>query len=324
MLFSLTTPALGADRASLVCRRIAASLRRGSGYNVVQGGRETLLEALAHHSRGRVLLATWDTQGSRRAAYLLAAGMQTEIGQAATAVARAGQLVAVMNSEGSASCTDTSLFLAAGHRLIRIVPPYVTRITSCARWGDRISLGSFAGSPFVAKETNDDMDIQVAPWNGHGWDAICSVVVRYRPEFVSEGALCRTTDCTGLENEVKRIAAQNPPEGAGYSYQQGRNPQLDHLVQLAEQTPGTDAIPSPPGWSGPNFTPPSLIPSMAQVDGRPALAIAGEWKSGPAGDSEPIGYAVALWQEAGDKLRLLAGFHLRTSHAAIKSVVVTR
>ena len=60
------------------------------------------------------------------------------------------------------------------------------------------------------------------------------------------------------------------------------------------------------------------------VDGHPTLAVAGEWRRGPAIDSEPIGYAVAFWQEAEDKATSVASFHLRTSRSTTGSVLVTR
>ena len=258
-------------------------------------------------------------------AYLHATGMQATQGLLMTAALRADQLVAVMDVEGSASCMYVTLFRSIGHRLVQIVPPYVTRITSCQRRGDSMFLGSLDGSPFVAKETNDDTDIQVAPWSGHGWDPVCSVVVKYVPELIAEGTFCHAADCTGAEAEAKRIAAQIQAAGVqGSPYQAGGNPQLDHLVDLAGHTPGTDAIPASPGWIGPKFTDQNLAPYMATVDGHPTLAIAGDWKTGPAVDSEPIGYAVAFWQEAGDKLTSVAGFHLQTAHSTIKSVLVTR
>jgi hypothetical protein len=325
VLLGITAPALGADRSSQVCRSIATMLQAGSGNKPEQGRRQTLLETLAHNSRGRLSLADWQRQGDRRAGYLRDVGMQAETGLPMTAALKAEQLVAVMTTEGSASCMDVSLFQSIGHRLVRIVPPYVTRITSCQRWGDSISLGSLDGRPFVAKETTDDTDIQVAPWNGRGWDPVCGVAVKYAPELISEGAFCHAANCAEAEAEAKHIALQIRPEGVqDYPYQAGIDPQLDHLVELAGRTPGTDAIPSSPGWLGPDFMPRNLVPYMTTVDGHPTLAIAGEWKGGPAIDSQPIGYAVALWQEAGDRLTSVAGFHLRTSRSTIKSASVTR
>jgi hypothetical protein len=206
VLFGLTAPALGADRPSQVCRSIAAMLDAGSGNNSEQGRRQTLLETLAHNSRGRLSLASWQRQGDRQEVYLRAVGMQTTTELRMTAALRADQLVAVMTLGGSASCMDVSLFRPIGHRLVQIVQPYVTRINSCQRWGDSISLGSLDGRPFVAKETNDDTDIQISPWNGQDWDPVCSVVVKYVPKLISEGAFCRAADCAGAEVEAKRIA----------------------------------------------------------------------------------------------------------------------
>jgi hypothetical protein len=300
-------------------------LEAGAGNHPGHGRPQTLLETLAHNARGRFSLAAWQRQGDRRAAYLRAVGLQNTAMLPMTAALRADQLVAVMNLEGSASCMDVSLFRPIGRRLVPISPPFVTwRINSCQRWGDSISLGSLDGIPFVVRVIDEDTDIQIAPWNGHGWDPICSVVVKYVPKLIAEGAFCRAAYCVGAEVEARRIAAHIPDEFHSPStYQDGADPQLDRLVELAGKTPGTDGIPSSPNWTGVDFTQ-YLAPYIATVDGRPALAIAGRWKEGPAVDSELIGYAVAFWQESGDKLIPVAGFHLRIDHSTIKSVLVTR
>jgi hypothetical protein len=324
-LCGLTAPAASANRPSQVCRSIAAMLHAGLGDNAGQAKRQTLLETLAHNSRGRLLLANWQQRGSRREAYLRAIDPQAATAEAMTAALRADRLVAVMAVEGSASCMYVTLLRPIGHRLVQIVPPYVTRDMSCQRWGDTIFLGTLDGRPFVAKETSNATEIQVAPWNGHGWDPVCSDVVRYIPKLMSVGAFCRAADCTGAEIEARRVATlmkssetQDPP------YQEGVSPQLDRLMKLAGNTLRTDVIPTSSDWQYSYSTDQNLAPYLAMVGGRPTLAIAGVWKGGHSADSETIGYAVAFWQEAGDKLKPVAGFHLRRVHSKIKSVLVTR
>jgi hypothetical protein len=62
---------------------------------------------------------------------------------------------------------------------------------------------------------------------------------------------------------------------------------------------------------------------LTRVAGRPTLAVVGRWLAGGAVDSEPIGVAVGLWQAAGDRLSLVASFHLKPAMGVVRSVYVT-
>ena len=321
-LASLTASAASAERPLQACRTIAGMLDAGLG-NSGQPRRKSLLQTLASNSQGRLELSSWKTRGNQQAAYLHAAGVLLTPGQSVPATAKSGQIAAVMTSEGSASCTNVTLLESVGHRLLQMVPPYLVRTMSCSRWGDVMFLGRLDGQPFVAKESIQDTNIQVASWNGHAWASSCSVVVTYAPQLVSEGTFCLKGNCRRAESAARQAAMQFKADAAQQlSYMKGANSELDQLVKLAGQTLGTGIVPVPRDWDGIN--PAYLTPHLVRLDGHPTLAMVGEWKNGVSEESEPIGFAVGLWQQSGEGLKPVAGFHLRTARLKVLSAATTR
>lgn len=99
-------------------------------------------------------------------------------------------------------------------------------------------------------------------------------------------------------------------------------PRLKRLLTLADHTVDMNTLPTSAGsHEGDFMRNPQWV--LTRVEGRPTLVVLGEWQNGPAIDSEQIGFLAGLWQASGDKLSPVAGFRLRVSMAAVRSVYVT-
>lgn len=337
LLFGLVSPASGGIRHPAVCNHIASMLRAGLGDVSGRQGQNDLLMRLAHKSHGRLALATW-TQRRRSdlEAYLRHLGMRSASAQAIsleapitmTALVRGEDLVAAVGVDGSASCMNVRLFHSHRGHLIEIVNPGIVQGMLCQRRADTISLGNLGGTLILAVEepdlTNNRTTINLAAWNGRGWDANCGVVANYVRKLVPEDDFCGLANCSAALRAAKRVAAEARAFG-NQTLPASRvpdGPAFQRLLALADHTGGMDMLPSAPGsHGGDDISVPRRV--LTTVEGRPTLAVVGDWRGDPAMDSEPIGFLIGLWQAEGDKLSPIAGFHLRTATAVVRSVYVT-
>jgi hypothetical protein len=234
------------------------------------------------------------------------------------------------------SCMQVHMFYRQKNNLTEAINPGIAKAMLCERWGYSLWLGSFDQTLFLATEGPDTehnrVTIDLASWNGYGWDANCGVVANFVPELVPANKVCNMADCAaglraakrlaveaGLAEEAGPLGIRTPPASTGPL----DDPEFQRLLVLADRTLGMDSLPRSPDLLGSD----SLFSAdriLTRVAGRPTLAVVGQWRGGPAVDSEPLGAAVGLWQAAGDKLSLVASFHLKPAMGVVRSVYVTR